>query len=45
MITDSIEPTEAVLAAPNIRVISVAPLLGKAIRNTALEQSVSSLFD
>ncbi|MCB1508688.1 MAG: phosphoribosylpyrophosphate synthetase, partial [Hyphomicrobiaceae bacterium] len=45
VITDSIEPTEAVLAAPNIRVISVAPLLGKAIRNTALEQSVSSLFD
>ena len=45
VITDSIEPTNAVHAAHNIRVVSVAPLLGEAVSRTALEQSVSSLFD
>ena len=45
VITDSIEPTAAVEAAHNIRVISIAPLLGEAISRTALEKSVSSLFD
>jgi ribose-phosphate pyrophosphokinase len=45
VITDSIEPTQAVLDAPNIRVLSVANLLGEAISRTANEQSVSSLFD
>jgi ribose-phosphate pyrophosphokinase len=45
VITDSIEPTSAVHAAHNIRVVSVAPLLGEAISRTALEKSVSSLFD
>ena len=45
VITDSIEPTEAVKNAHNIRVLSVANLLGEAISRTANEQSVSSLFD
>ncbi|MEJ1160750.1 ribose-phosphate pyrophosphokinase [Prosthecomicrobium sp. N25] len=45
VITDSIQPTEAVKAAPNIRVISIAPLIGEAIARTAQEKSVSSLFD
>ncbi len=45
VITSSIEPTSAVEAAHNIRVISIADLLGEAINRTALEQSVSSLFD
>jgi ribose-phosphate pyrophosphokinase len=45
VITDSIEPTDAVHGASNIRVVSVAPLLGEAISRTALEKSVSSLFD
>ena len=45
VITDSIQPTEAVLAAPNIRVCGIAPLIGEAIARTAHEQSVSSLFD
>lgn len=45
VISDSIEPTKAVQAAPNIRVLPVAPLLGEAINRTALEESVSSLFD
>jgi len=45
VITDSIQPTEAVLAAPNIRVTPIAPLIGEAIARTAAEKSVSSLFD
>jgi ribose-phosphate pyrophosphokinase len=45
MITDSISPSPAVLATPNIGVLSVAPLIGEAIARTANEESVSSLFD
>jgi ribose-phosphate pyrophosphokinase len=44
VITDSILPTEAVKAAKNIRVISIAPLIGEAISRTSREESVSSLF-
>ena len=45
VITDSIQPTASVEAAANIRVISIADLMGEAISRTASEQSVSSLFD
>jgi len=45
VITDSIQPTSAVEAAHNIRVITIADLIGEAISRTASEQSVSSLFD
>ena len=45
VITDSIMPTEAVKVAHNIRVISIAQLMGEAIGRTATESSVSSLFD
>jgi ribose-phosphate pyrophosphokinase len=45
VITDSIQPTETVRAARNIRVISIAGLIGEAIDRTASEESVSSLFD
>src|SRR5689334_23527868 len=45
VITDSIQPTEAVRVARNIRVLSIASLLGEAITRTAGEESVSSLFD
>ena len=45
VVTDSIQPTEAVRVASNIRVISIAPLMGEAIARTAKEESVSSLFD
>ncbi len=45
VITNSIEPTEAVKTAPNIRVISIAPLIGEAVSRTSLEKSVSSLFN
>ena len=44
VITDSIEPTEAVRATKNIRVLSIAPLIGEAILRTSREESVSSLF-
>ncbi|GMG81074.1 ribose-phosphate pyrophosphokinase [Paralimibaculum aggregatum] len=44
VITDSIAPTEAVRAAPNIRVVSVAPLFAQAIVNVSKDTSVSSLF-
>lgn len=45
VITDSIQATEAVRLAHNIRVLSIAPLIGEAIGRTAGEESVSSLFD
>jgi ribose-phosphate pyrophosphokinase len=45
VITDSIKPTEAVKVARNIRVVTIAPLMGEAIGRTATESSVSSLFD
>ena len=45
VITNSIQPTEAVRAARNIRVLPVDSLIGEAIGRTAAEESVSSLFD
>lgn len=45
VITDSIQATEAVSSAANIRRLPIAPLLGEAIRRIADESSVSSLFD
>ena len=44
VITDSIQATEAVSIAQNIRQISIAPLLGEAILRVNEERSVSSLF-
>ena len=45
VITDSIQPTQEIQNAPNIRVLSTDALIGEAINRTAAEQSVSSLFD
>ncbi len=45
VITNSIEQPKAVKDAKKIREISVADLLGKAIRRIANEESVSILFD
>lgn len=45
IITDSILPTEAVRVSGNIRVLTIAPLIGEAIARTSNENSVSSLFD
>jgi len=44
VITDSIEAREEVRASNKIRVLSVAPLLGEAIRRISRGDSVSSLF-
>ena len=44
VITDSIQPTEAVRNARNIRVLSIANLIAEAIKRTANEESVSGLF-
>jgi ribose-phosphate pyrophosphokinase len=44
VITDSIQPTPAVSSSANIRVLSIATLMGEAISRTAAEESVSSLF-
>ena len=43
--TDSIKATEAVKMTNNIRQISIAPIIGEAIRRVHMEQSVSSLFE
>jgi len=45
VVTDSIAPTPAQQACPNIRTITIAPLLGEAMRRINNEASVSSLFD
>ena len=43
--TDSIQATEAVRVARNLRQLSIAPLLGEAMARISDERSVSSLFD
>jgi ribose-phosphate pyrophosphokinase len=43
--TDSIVGTEAVRVAQNIRQLTIAPLIGEAMRRISDEKSVSSLFD
>ncbi len=45
VITNSIEQPKDVLAVPNIRQLSIAPLLSQAIRRISNEESVSALFD
>jgi ribose-phosphate pyrophosphokinase len=45
VITDSILPTQEVRDCPNIRTLSIAPLIGEAMRRINNEESVSSLFD
>jgi ribose-phosphate pyrophosphokinase len=45
VMTDSIAPEGGPPKAKNIRQISIAPLLGEAIRRIANEESVSKLFD
>ena len=44
VITDTIMPTEAVLNTPNIRILSIAPLMAEALRRVADDESVSGLF-
>ncbi len=45
VITDSIEPTAAVKACANIRIVPTAPMFAQAILNTWNGTSVSSLFE
>ena len=45
VITDTILATEATQESSKIRVMTIAPLIGEAIRRIADESSVSSLFD
>ncbi|WP_289040531.1 ribose-phosphate pyrophosphokinase [uncultured Aliiroseovarius sp.] len=45
VITDSIEATDAVKNAPNIRIVPTAPMFAQAILNIWGGTSVSSLFD
>jgi ribose-phosphate pyrophosphokinase len=45
VVTDSIDSTEKLAEATNIRTRSVAPLLAEAIRRIANDESVSKLFD
>jgi ribose-phosphate pyrophosphokinase len=45
VITDSIQATEAIRVSRNVRVLTISSLIGEAIRRTAKEESVSSLFD
>jgi ribose-phosphate pyrophosphokinase len=45
VITDSIDPTEAVKNCPNIRIVPTAPMFAQAILNTWHGTSVSSLFE
>ncbi|HEY4942769.1 MAG TPA: ribose-phosphate pyrophosphokinase [Rhizomicrobium sp.] len=45
VVTDSIAATDEQRKCPNIRRISIAPLIGEAMRRINNEESVSSLFD
>ncbi|WP_127521741.1 ribose-phosphate pyrophosphokinase [Mesorhizobium sp. Z1-4] len=45
VVTNSIQPSSTVEAGHNVRVITIADLIGEAISRTASEESVSSLFD
>jgi len=45
VITDTIEPSAAVIDTPNIRIVPTAPMFAQAILNTWNGTSVSSLFD
>ena len=45
VITDSIKATDAAKDSSRIRILTIAPLIGEAVRRIADESSVSSLFD
>ena len=45
VVTDTIQTTEAVEGADNIRVLPIAPLMAESILRISSETSVSSLFD
>ena len=45
VVTDSITPDPSATETDKVRRLSVAPLLGEAIRRIANDESVSKLFD
>ena len=45
VVTDTIDASEEIRKCPNIRRITIAPLIGEAILRISQEESVSSLFD
>ena len=45
VLTDSIEASEYLKKAKNVRLISIAPLMGEAIKRINSDSSVSALFD
>ena len=45
VLTDTIEPSKEVKGTKNIRHISIAPLMGDAIKRINTDTSVSALFD
>lgn len=45
LVTDTIPLSEEALAMPNLKVISLAPLLGEAIKRTHHYESISALFN
>jgi ribose-phosphate pyrophosphokinase len=45
VITDTIQPTDAIKKAPNIRIVPTAPIFAQAILNIWNGTSVSSLFE
>ncbi|MXO55546.1 ribose-phosphate pyrophosphokinase [Pontixanthobacter gangjinensis] len=45
VITDTILPTDAAKDSSRLRILTIAPLIGEAVRRIADESSVSSLFD
>tara|TARA_B100001057_G_scaffold177773_1_gene178567 strand:- start:802 stop:1737 length:936 start_codon:yes stop_codon:yes gene_type:complete len=45
ILTDTIEPSDEVKNTKNIRHISIAPLMGEAIKRISSDASVSALFD
>jgi len=45
VVTNSIQPVAGTATSPKLRVLSVGPLLGEAIKRITTETSVSTLFD
>ncbi len=45
VVTDSIMPSEAMRQSKRVRSVTIAPLIGEAMRRISEESSVSSLFD
>jgi ribose-phosphate pyrophosphokinase len=45
VITDTINPSEQVAKSKKIRTLTLAPLIGEAIRRIANDESISKMFD